>query len=349
MRNILIDIYKTNNLYSGLGQFSLNFAKAILERNPQDISIHLLYKQSAEFDLNADNFQFHKANTLRRFLSNYPNKFDLWHSLHQFPSHLPPKNCKQILTIHDLNFLIEKNDIKKTKYRNRLQKNIRRADAITCISKFTKTMVEQNFDLGNKKIEVIYNGVEANFDQVLNKPAFLNGKKYFFSIGIFNFKKNFHSLIPVLNFFSETQLVLAGNHDTAYGEFVKKEIKRHHLESRVHLLGKVSETEKLSLYANCEAFLFPSLAEGFGIPPIEAMMAGKPVFLSQETSLPEIGGKQAFYFESFEAEKMAELIQTKLKEVEKNPNFSKETKNYAQGFNWEKCISGYIALYQKMV
>jgi glycosyltransferase involved in cell wall biosynthesis len=69
------------------------------------------------------------------------------------------------------------------------------------------------------------------------------------------------------------------------------------------LLG-VDDSVKAWLLANCEAFLFPSLAEGFGLPPLEAMHFGTPVFLSDRTSLPEVGGTQAGYFREFSASAM---------------------------------------------
>ena len=76
------------------------------------------------------------------------------------------------------------------------------------------------------------------------------------------------------------------------------------LEERIILPGEISDMDKYWLYKNCEAFVFPSMYEGFGLPVIEAMNFGKPVFLSTFSSLPEVGGKYALYWENFDSQLM---------------------------------------------
>jgi glycosyltransferase involved in cell wall biosynthesis len=101
--------------------------------------------------------------------------------------------------------------------------------------------------------------------------------------------------------------------------------------------------------ANCEALLFPSLAEGFGLPVIEAMYEGKPVFLSKHTSLPEIGGSMAFYFDNFSEQHMTSLIRSKLNDISTyRENFEAKSKEYAKQFNWKNCVNQYLDLYTKL-
>jgi glycosyltransferase involved in cell wall biosynthesis len=121
------------------------------------------------------------------------------------------------------------------------------------------------------------------------------------------------------------------------------------LEDRVILPGTISEQDKLWLYLNCEALLVPSLAEGFGLPVIEAMMCGKPVFLSKSTSLPEIGGGAAFYFENFEEEYMAAFIKEKLTYYRNNyAAVSEQIKQHAEKFTWKNSIEQYLNLYRTL-
>jgi glycosyltransferase involved in cell wall biosynthesis len=89
---------------------------------------------------------------------------------------------------------------------------------------------------------------------------------------------------------------------------VMEAAKKFGVEDRVKLIGPATEEEKYWYYKNCEAFLFPSYAEGFGLPVIEAMYHGKPVFISDKTSLPEVGGDAAYYFRNFEPEYMQEVF-----------------------------------------
>ena len=117
---------------------------------------------------------------------------------------------------------------------------------------------------------------------------------------------------------------------------------------RVHTLGKVSENEKKHLYLNCAAFAFPSLREGFGIPAIEAMTYGKPVFLANNTSLPEIGGEHAFFWDNFEIDHMTTVFLNGMQKYNKEKEFYSDWyKQRAASFTWEKAAKAYCEVYKK--
>ncbi|MFT6845776.1 MAG: glycosyltransferase involved in cell wall biosynthesis [Flavobacteriales bacterium] len=349
MKKILVDIDKTQNLFAGLGQFSLHFAEELLKLAPKNIAIDFLISTKKQRDLFPTHSRFTKTSFFQQFFSFLLAPYDIWHSLHQFPAILPSKKSNLILTIHDLNFLIEKNELKSQRYLRKLQKNVDRAVCITTISNYTKQQIEKHLQLRGKEIHVIYNGIKPNNINQPEKPAFAINKPFLFSIGIFNQKKNFHTLVAMMENLPELNLIIAGNNNTDYGRFVAQEIKRLNL-SNIVLAGKISESNKAWLYNHCDAFVFPSLAEGFGMPVIEAMTAGKPVFLSTFTSLPEIGGELAFYFQSFEPKEMAELIQDNLASVKtKQPGFSEATIKYAEKFDWNHCIKQYAKVYQQIL
>ncbi|WP_282135385.1 glycosyltransferase family 4 protein [Seonamhaeicola maritimus] len=350
MNNLLIDIYKTNNLYSGLGQFSLNFTKELIKNIPENISFDFLKAPNSTIDLNYPKEKMVHTNFQKRYLPSFTKNYDIWHSLHQFPSHFPNSKTKQILTIHDLNFLVEKNEQKVSRYLSRLQKNIDKAHTITAISKYTKSQIKKNIDLKGKEVHVIYNGIARNILTKNEKPSFFTGDKFFFSIGILNKKKNFEVLLPIMEKFKDHKLVIAGNSNTEYGKEISNQIEKLGLSNQVILPGKISDNVKAWLYKNCEAFLFPSIAEGFGMPVIEAMREGKPVIISKHTSLPEIGGDKAFYFDNFEKEHMAEKIKKSIAFVETiKTEFSTDIKNYAEKFSWENSIRNYIKLYLEIL
>ena len=108
----------------------------------------------------------------------------------------------------------------------------------------------------------------------------------------------------------------------------------------------MNEAEKSYLIENCNAFVFPSLLEGFGIPPIESMAKGKPTFVSCKTSLPEICGNHAHYFTSFDPHKMADVIEVGLK----NFNESKASKMiaWANQYSWDRAAKSYLDIYKKL-
>jgi glycosyltransferase involved in cell wall biosynthesis len=108
--------------------------------------------------------------------------------------------------------------------------------------------------------------------------------------------------------------------------------------------------EKAWLYAHCEGFLFPSIAEGFGLPPIEAMHFGKPVFLSRLTSLPEVGGAAAHYFDSFDGAAMRAVVEAGLADHHGNAAARAATLvERARSFSWARCADAYAALYLSLI
>lgn len=351
MKNVLIDIYKIKNLHSGLGQFSLNFANELLLQNTSMYKLHFLIPNKSNIDklnINSET-RLVEANLQKRLFPFLNNKYEIWHSLHQFPSHIPSKNTTWILTIHDLNFLFEKNESKSASYLKKLQHNVDKANYITTISYYSKSLIEKHLNLKGKSVEVIYNGIASNQINNEEKPEFMGKEKFFFSIGIFNRKKNFHTLLPLMKYFRDYKLVLAGDFETPYGKDIRNEIIRLNLEDKILLPGKISESDKYWLYNNCEAFLFPSLAEGFGMPAIEAMKAGKPVFLSRHTSLPEIGGDYAFYLDNFDEKEMYNLIHSNLIKFNKERLYNEQRiKKYAESFSWDVSIAKYLDLYSKI-
>src|SRR5690606_28695062 len=99
---------------------------------------------------------------------------------------------------------------------------------------------------------------------------------------------------------------------------------------------------------NCDAFLFPSLAEGFGAPVVEGMRLGKPLFLSERTSLPEIGGDAAFYFQNFEHLHMQEVFRKGIEQYHRNGMQSRVTER-GNLFNWDAKAQEYLKVYRSLL
>jgi len=347
MKDILIDVYKAGNPFTGLGQISINYIEALKSVDLSDINITLLTPH--RFDKSKiPEFNCIEAGYRHRYFPNLTRDFDLWHSLHQFPSHLPNRSTRQILTVHDLNFLVEKNERKAAKYLERLQNNVNRAEAVTAISNSTKEALERNIDLRGKPVTTIYNGVKLDFDFAARRPDYVAKEKFFFAIGVFREKKNFQVLLPIMKHFENHQLVIAGDNESDYGNFLRQQAEALGITDQLVLPGKVNDTEKSWLYQNCQAFMMPSLAEGFGLPVIEAMLAGKPVFLNTISTLKEIGGDAAYYFENFNERDMADLVKKKLVRFSSS-NDSDRLSAHASKFSWSNCIQAYLKLYTEVI
>ncbi|MGL5894236.1 MAG: glycosyltransferase family 4 protein [Bacteroidales bacterium] len=276
------------------------------------------------------------------------NDFNIWHAPFQLCKYYPKGNHKVILTIHDLNFLYEKSDRKIEWYKKQVRRNIQKADHIVTISEYVKQDVLKYFDVKEGDITVIYNGA-TKYDGDLIKPKLIrNSTPFLFTVGTILPKKNFH-VLPSLLVGNNYNLVISGN-PSSYNERIIDEARKWGVEERVIITGAISEEEKNWLYKNCEAFLFPSIAEGFGLPVVEAMRYGKPIFLSKHTSLPEIGGDNAFYFDwDFTPEKMRNVLLEGIKEFNSNPNIKENLINRANNFSWENAAKSYYDIYESIL
>ena len=144
-------------------------------------------------------------------------------------------------------------------------------------------------------------------------------------------------------------MFIIGHHDDPnYIAQMKRLAQKLGVGQRLHLPGTVSEADKIWYLRHCKAFLHPSLAEGFGLPVVEAMQFGKPIFLSRLTSLPEIGGDAAYYFPDFEANVVQEVYRQGMKEYETS-NQSEAIVKHAAQFDWQKSARQYISVYQSLI
>ena len=341
-QKVLVEMEKLHNTNSGLGQFCLGLGQALTEQS-KHTALHFLVPEKKK-GIFGNNAIYILLKNYLSFLWNKPKGFDVWHCTHQESKYLP-RNSKLILTIHDLNFLYKYKGLKKKLKLNALQRKVKSASAIVAISQFTANEIKQHLQIDEKKLHVIYNGVSLKSTEPVELPAFLKDQKYLFSIGIMNPKKNFHVLLPLLQNKPELKLVIAGNDSHDYVNKIKEKALALGVLSQLHFMGAVSDELKYTLYKNCYAFVFPSLSEGFGLPVIEAMLMGKPVFLSKLTCLPEIGGPEAFYWDNFEANNMREVFENGMTVYESDPGKAERIQQHAAQFSWEKAAKAYLDLY----
>ena len=183
--------------------------------------------------------------------------------------------------------------------------------------------------------------------KIITNPAYIPTKPFLFSIGQFHSRKNFH-VLPALLMDNEYELIIAGMNDFAYTEKVINEAKKLKVNDRLKLIGAISDEEKSWYYKNCLAFVFPSIGEGFGLPVLEAMYFGKPVFLSRFTSLPEVGGDVAYYFDNFDPACMKEIFENGMHHYECSHPQEKIVER-AKNFSWKKAADEYLNVYRKFL
>ncbi len=347
-KTVLLDLGKLKYLYNGLGQVSYQLGKKLGKYNAPEIDFYYLLPK--RFDTVFFNVADRETISLRRRYFPFTcRRYDLWHSTHQDSAYFPSDSqTPYLLTIHDLNFLEEKKERKAMKRLRSLQKKVSRASAITVISKSTEKIVKDNLDLRNIPVHLIYQGVKISRGNE-KKPGFAPSKKFLFSIGVILEKKNFIVLLDFMKLLPEYKLVIAGKNTTEYAKLIEKKIQKLNLADSIIMPGIISDQEKTWLYQNCEAFVYPSKYEGFGMPIIEAMNFGKPVFLSTYSCLPEIGSTYAYYWNDFDPKKMSDYFLDNIFKFQKKPELSENMKIYAQSFNWDNTVNAYIKVYKKLL
>lgn len=343
MTKVLIDLLKLSNLNCGLGQVALNFGKILAESETEFEKHYLVPKDYVNF-FRSDNIIYHKKSDIKKLIKE--SRFDLWHSIHQDPEVLPKDSTPAIMTIHDLNFLEEKNSKKSKKRLVKLQEKVDRCSHFAFISEFSKKIAIENLNFKDKIKEVIYNGVATSKDTI--KPLNIDAE-FFFTIGVLKPKKNFKVLIPMMKFFPDYKLVIAGDKKGSYYKELVKTAKKENVLNQIIFTGTICEAEKNWYYQNCKAFLFPSLYEGFGLPVIEAMRFGVPVIISSSSSLPEIGSTYAFYFSDFSPELMYKTVTESLSRFADNSDLKTAEIDYSFQFDWKTNVEKYISLYNKII
>ncbi|MFA5879282.1 MAG: glycosyltransferase family 1 protein [Candidatus Margulisiibacteriota bacterium] len=262
------------------------------------------------------------------------------------PAHSVPliHRRRTIVTIHDLGFLHNSeiyHPLARLYHRLSAWWSVKKATKIITISEFTKQDILQRYNCPVDKIQVIPLGIDYNFfhnkvdtTEILKHFKIFN--KYFLYIGRIEKKKNIKLLITAWQLFvkkyPEYKLILAGR--DGYGsEELNKEIAS--LPS-ICKLGYITEKEKVALLQSAEAFLFPSLFEGFGLPLLEAMAAGCPVISSNATSLPEVGGEACLYFNPTKADELNVLMSNLVNKNESKDYLITAGFTRAQNFSWSR-------------
>lgn len=346
MKSVLVEMEKLKNPYSGLGQFCKNIGEQFQKLNPPDLQLdfYLPFSQTGIF---GENFRYIKHSPLHKlFFINSP-KYDVWHCTHQDSRYFPfDRNTKIILTVHDLNFLGKYKGWRREKKLYRLQKLVNKASAITVISAFTEKTARENLQLSDKPVRVIYNGNSLKTFENVKRPQFAAFDNFIFTVGIISPKKNFRTLLSLLENDKQLNLVIAGVNNTEYARSIARHAHQTGIEKQLYMPGIISDEEKFWFYKNCRAFVFPSLTEGFGLPVVEAMSLGKPCFLSNLTSLPEIGGDEAFYWQDFEPQNMIDVFEKGLRDFDDER--ARRSVIWAERFSWEKAADAYLKLYAEI-
>ncbi len=337
--------------HDGVGEYTRQLALALAARAPT-----LLRDQGWQFHyhlprqwhgLFGDAVAYLDTHTLQRFMHLRAKRFDLWHTLHQHIRLRAPLGTHyQVETVLDLNFLHSKSPAKAERYRRRLRARVSRRDAVAAISHYVAGDIARELAPVAKPVEVIHMGATDSTgiprEPVHGAPAV----PFLLHISRMAPSKNVAALLALAASWPDKPMVLTGPR-SPYTDALREQVDARGL-SNVSMHLDVSDAQKAWLFAQCEGFVFPSFTEGFGMPPLEAMHFGKSVFLSRLTSLPEVGGTVAHYFDSFEGASMRATVEAGLA-ADTLPGRAQAIAAHARGFTWERCAQAHVALYLRVL
>jgi glycosyltransferase involved in cell wall biosynthesis len=340
-----IDCERMRHPNTGIYEFCHRLANSIsdiLEEGEQLVS----YSPELPFGTFRPSIGLMRCRRFHKFLHPDPVNAGVWHCTYQRSRYIPRSGTPLILTIHDLNFLHEgKSKASVERCMAEVQKNVDRAAAVVAISKFVASDMRSCIRMDEGALRVIYNGCEPLDEHEMDKPDYAPAGNFCFALGPTIAKKNFR-VLPGILVNNNYELVIAGFTEDPYMTSILRYAADLGVAERVHIVGPVSDAKKTWYYAHCSAFVFPSLAEGFGLPVVEAMQFGKPVFLSRATSLPEVGGDQATYFDSFDPDGMSRIFNETMS-APFTAQRAADIKARARSFSWRNAAKAYLELYRE--
>lgn len=286
---------------------------------------------------------------------------DLFHGASNFLPALP-SNCPYVVTVHDLSYHVHPErcpPVRRYYWYAMTRRTIALAERIITISENSRRDIERFFPGTGDKIRVIPEAAHSRFQPVNTSreksglqrfEEKLGGRPYLLYLGTLEPGKNVARIIQafdrVVGRFPEHQLVLAGDKGWLF-EPIFETMNQSPYRDRIHYLGHVSDSEAVDLFNFADVFVFPSLYEGFGLPPLEAMACGCPVITSNTSSIPEVVGDAAVKVNPLDVEELTNALQRVLENGALRQDLGAAGLVQAARFSWDKCAQETLAVYKE--
>ena len=376
---IYLDISAAVHGRAGLGRYAESLARALLAREPERFA--LFYNRTLSTHL-PPNLTETPIRTVRAGYK--PWRMAVWlgqlahigfdrllpgAELFHATEHLlmPLRHTPCVLTIHDLAFRLFPHCHKLLNYvflNLAMPLFVRRADHLIAVSYSTKQDLVRLYSVDPGKITVIYEAADSRFRPQPVEEIKRVRRKYslpahfILSLGTIEPRKNYQRLLEALVLLrqrcgagnwglnaEEWRLVIVGEKGWLYQPFLRR-LEELGLQREVILLGRVPDEDLPALYSTATLFVFPSLYEGFGLPPLEAMACGTPVACSRASSLPEVGGKAVRYFDPTNAEEMARVMHEVLRDEALRAEMRERGFEQAKRFSWQQTAEKTMGVYR---
>jgi len=353
----------------GVGWHVYNLLKALLDLKAGDLELLAYLKPGGRRRLPAEMINWEQPGRLRWVEAGRAtlrwrgtlDQLDLYHgpnfkmrTLGQFGG---------VVTIHDL-WLDRHPEFSHKLFGQRASfRRTRRtalsANRVITVSKYSAQDIELLYGVPRERINVIYNGVSEEFRPiddrdglaVLREQYGIPTQRYLLFVGGADPRKNHQTLLRAYTRFCEVFpdhcLVLVGDVTHRFGD-MRQTARTFGVEQRTICTGRLAARDMRALYAYADAFIFPSLYEGFGMPVLEAMACGTPVITSMTTSLPEVAGDAALLVKPDDVEGLADAIIAVLESPELRSSLQAKGLERVKLFTWERAARETLAIYRML-
>ncbi len=268
---------------------------------------------------------------------------------------------KKVMVVHDLvasKFAQHYSKTALAYWNGVLPASAKRVDHIITISENTKQDLVNELKIKEDKITVIPLAVNKKYKVLRDEDWIeetlegfgLKNNEFVLSVSTLEPRKNYERLIKAFagSKRREEKLVIVGKKGWGY-EPIFDLVNKMNLKDSVIFLDYVKDNDLLALYNTCKFFVMPSLYEGFGLPPLEAMACGAPVIVSNRSSLPEVVGEAAMLVDPYSVEDMQEKMNILLRQREIRKELEEKSLEQAAKFSWKKTAEETLKIFRKVV
>jgi glycosyltransferase involved in cell wall biosynthesis len=337
------------NLLRELAKLDHDTEYVILSRPDDDVAVRALGANFRPVAETAGNYSLSEQIAIPRTLRR--EKVDLFHAPHYV---LPPLvRCPSVVTIHDCIHLMFPQYLPNRwalgYARTSISMAAKRSTRVLTVSESSKRDILRFVDVPPDNIDVIYNSYDDRFgvepkeeDVVRVRERYQLDDQFVLYAGNVKPHKNLERLIEAFDLVRERgldqlKLVLIGDDISRYTA-LRRAVHRHQLHKYVRFLGYLPEETLAVMYRLAAVFVFPSLYEGFGLPPLEAMASGTPVVTSNLSSLPEVAGNAAVLVDPYDTSAIADGIYRVLTEEGLRTDLRRRGLVRAHQFSWESSV-----------
>ena len=347
--------------WTGVGRYVTGLLSRLMDLSPIDLVVLTSEDFSYYQKIEKIYMRFNVLSTRGLFELTFASRrkgIDIIHS----PMYVTPllPSSRLVVTIHDL-IPIRMPEVMTGKSRrsmyyllNKLAVN--NADAILVPSSSTKYDVIDIFRCSEGKVHVIPHALDDVFFNIRSRSSHTckglhPEERYLLGIGNHKPHKN---LVKLLKAFAitrkdvESKLVLIGTEDSLSSE-IRAIIDKLGIKKEVFFSGKLTDAELINLYSGALAFIFPSVYEGFGLPPLEAMACGVPVACSNSASLPEVVGDSALLFDPYTVDSIADAIIKITFDQKLRSSLTEKGRRRVRNFSWDSTATNILEVYNKII